>query len=182
MALGIVFWGLLSVWRSAPTSVRYFLWLSMTVNGLIFAGYLAIPTLFGYGDWFEFIQGLVPEGLWREAIIVIGVILYVGVAFLAVHELEFLQSRVGTERWRRAWILNLVPYLSGGVAYVLAGLFNPVGVKLILISAVAASFGGTSAFLWLPTWSARKSANDNTPQPPNAMPRNWIWITAGGLA
>ncbi len=182
LALSLVFFGLGRAMRNASVAARYFLWLSMTVNGLVFAGYLAIPTLFGFGDWFDFIQGLSPAGLWRVALIVIGMVLYLGMAYLAVHELEFFQSRERPERRRRAWLLNFVPYLSGGLAYTLAGLFNPVGAQLLLISAVAASFGGTSALVWMPTISARKTSVNNTPQSPLGLTRNWRWIAAGGIA
>src|SRR5690242_7723135 len=40
-----VFWRLLRVVKSVSPLTRYFLWLSMTVNGFIGAGYLAVPTL-----------------------------------------------------------------------------------------------------------------------------------------
>ena len=181
LILTLVFWGLFRASRNAPTLTRYFLWLSMTVNGLTFAGYLAVPTLIGFGDWFEFIQGLSPVGLWRAALILVGIILYIGVAYVSVHSLEFLQTREQPQRRRRAWILNLVPYLSGGIAYVIAALFNPAGPELILISAAAASFGGTSAFLWMPGWSARKAPDENTPATPEGLARAWVWIGVGVL-
>src|SRR5664279_1918779 len=86
LGLSLLFWILLRTFRKLETSVRYFIWLFMTFNGLVFAGYLAVPTLFGFGDWFDFIQGLSPAGLWRVALIVIGLVLYLGMAYLAVHE------------------------------------------------------------------------------------------------
>ena len=90
--LSILFWILLRTFRKLEASIRYFTWLFMTFNGLAFAGYLAVPTLLGFGDWFDFIQGLSPEWLWRVSLIVIGVILYFGVAYVAVHEFEFLHA------------------------------------------------------------------------------------------
>lgn len=182
LALCILFWILLRTFRNLEISLRYFLWLSMTVNGLIFAGYLAVPTLIGFGDWFDFIQGLSPEWLWRISLIVIGVILYIGAAYVAVHEFEFLQSRIQSERRGRAWTLNLVPYLSGGIALCISGLFNPFGAELILISAAAASFGGASGLIWMSSWSARRMPDVNTPQSPVALTRNWGWITIGVIA
>jgi hypothetical protein len=99
-----------------------------------------------------------------------------------VHKFEFLQSRTQSERRGRAWTLNLVPYLSGGIAYCVAGLFNPLGAELILISAAAASFGGTSALIWMSSWSAQKPPEDDTPQSPAVIERNWCWITIGSIA
>jgi hypothetical protein len=182
LALSILFWILLRTFRQLEASIRYSIWLLMTFNGLVFAGYLAVPTLFGFGDWFDFIQGLSPEWLWRISLIIIGVVLYIGVAYVAVHEFEFLQSRIPSERRRRAWTLNLVPYLSGGIAFCVSGLFNPVGPQLILISAAAASFGGASALIWMSPWSARKAPDANTPQSPITLKRNWWWIIVGLIA
>jgi hypothetical protein len=182
LVLSILFWILLRTFRKLEISIRYFIWLFMTFNGLVFAGYLAVPTLFGFGDWFDFIQGLSPEWLWRISLITIGVILYICVAYVAVHEFEFLQSRTPSERRRRAWTLNLVPYLSGGVAFCISGLFNPVGPELILISAAAASFGGASGLIWMSPWSAGKAPDVNTPQSPVTIKRNWWWIIVGLLA
>jgi hypothetical protein len=182
LALSVIFWLVLRTFRKLEASLRYFIWLFMTFNGLVFAGYLAVPTLFGFGDWFDFIQGLSPEWLWRVALIGIGVILYFGAAYVAVHEFEFMQSRTASERRGRAWTLNLVPYLSGGIAFCISGLFNPVGPILILISAAAASFGGASGLIWMSPWSAGKAPDANTPQTPAAITRNWWWITAGLIA
>ena len=154
----------------------------MTFNGLVFAGYLAVPTLFGFGDWFDFMQGLSPEWLWRTALIGTGVILYFGAAYIGVHEFEFMQSRIASERRGRAWTLNLIPYLSGGIALCISGLFNPVGPELILISAAAASFGGASGLIWMSAWSAGKAPDANTPQAPVSIKRNWWWIMAGMIA
>jgi hypothetical protein len=182
LVLSILFWILLRTFRKLGVSIRYFIWLFMTFNGLVFAGYLAVPTLFGFGDWFEFIEGLSDEWLWRLSLIIIGIILYIGVAYVAVHEFEFLQSRIPSERRSRAWTLNLVPYLSGGIAFCVSGLFNPVGPQLILISAAAASFGGASGLIWMSPWSAGKSPDANTPQSPLTIKRNWWWIMVGLIA
>ena len=182
LALSILFWILLRTFRKLEVSIRYFVWLFMTFNGLVFAGYLAVPTLFGFGDWFDFIQGLSPEWLWRVSLISIGIILYLGAAYVAVHEFEFMQSRIPSERRGRAWTLNLVPYLSGGIALCISGLFNPVGPELILISAAAASFGGASGLIWMSPWSAGKAPDANTPPLPASIKRNWWWILAGLIA
>jgi hypothetical protein len=182
LALSILFWILLRTFRKLEVSIRYFLWLFMTFNGLVFAGYLAVPTLFGFGDWFDFMQGLSPEWLWRTALIGTGVILYFGAAYIGVHEFEFMQSRIASERRGRAWTLNLIPYLSGGIALCISGLFNPVGPELILISAAAASFGGASGLIWMSAWSAGKAPDANTPQAPVSIKRNWWWIMAGMIA
>ena len=102
-----VFWGLLHTLRTASAVLRYFLWLSLTVNGFIGAGYLAVPTLIGFGDWMNVLQGLHPYWLWRASIIVLGFVLYGVVAYFAVRELQPFLSREVSERRSRALKLPL---------------------------------------------------------------------------
>ena len=174
-----VFWGLLRTRRSAPPCLRYFLWLSMAVNGFIGAGCSPVPTLIGFGDWMNVVQGLHPYWLWRGSIIVLGVILYGVAAFVAVQELQPFLSREVRERRSRAWRLTLLPYLTGGMVFCAAGWFNPVGMKLVVISAAAASYGGTSGLAWLAFWAAATPPTDATPDPPLTLPRNRWWIAFG---
>jgi hypothetical protein len=42
-----------------------------------------------------------------------------------------------------------VPYLTAGILSCVAGGLNPVGPRVILISAAAASFGGHSGLAWM---------------------------------
>ena len=83
-------------------------------------------------------------------------------------------------RFRRANLLMLIPYCAGAVMGVIAGAFNPQARALLLISAVAASLGGTSGLAWGPQllrdphWLVSSTA-------PAAIPRHWGWIAAGLL-
>ena len=180
IAAGVA-WGFLRGLRTGPPFLRYFLWLSLAVNGFIGAGYLAVPTLIGFGDWMNVLQGLHPYWLWRGTIVALGVILYGVVAYVAAGELRPFLSRERSERRRRAVKLTLIPYFAGGVAFCAAGLFNPVGMKLVIISAAAASFGGASGLAWLGSWGAGSGRTDETPEPAIALARNW-WCIALGIS
>jgi hypothetical protein len=79
---------------------------------------------------------------------------------------------------RRARVLTLVPYLAGGALYVIAGLLNPMSPVLVLISAAAASFGGTSALTWM-TAPLHGSRYPRSAAPPLSIPRSPAWIVAG---
>lgn len=74
----------------------------------------------------------------------------------------------------------LIPYFSGAVLSLSAGVLNPQAKALILISGVAASLGGTSGLAWGPQllrdphWLVSSSA-------PVAIPRHWGWVVAGSL-
>ena len=89
------------------------------------------------------IAGLAPRWAFRLGLAVLGGAAYWGVVVLSLRELlPFLGA--GSGQWRRAIPLTVIPYLAGGILYVAAGIPNPVGWLLVLISAAAASFGGTS--------------------------------------
>jgi hypothetical protein len=41
-----------------------------------------------------------------------------------------------------------LPYYAACAFYCLAGAFDPLGIKLLLISTIPAAFGGNSGFMW----------------------------------
>jgi hypothetical protein len=88
-------------------------------------------------------------------------------------------GRVPAERERRARILSLLPYLAGGGALVLAGIFNPLGWRLVMISAAAASFGGTSLLAWYP--AIPRKPQPGTSEPPLGIGRSTRWILAAAV-
>ncbi len=59
------------------------------------------------------------------------------------------------------------------------GLLNPLGIVLLLTSAVAASLGGTSGLLWMMQLLNRKKESTT---PPFQFARSWPWIITGLLA
>ena len=136
--------------RSGPgaSAARYFWWLFMTINALQAGGYWLFSGIGDVGDWAKVIAGWSPHGLWRAALAVAGLAVYLAAIRLSLRELApFLGD--GADRVRRARSLVLAPYLAGGALYVAAGLLNPIGLFLVLLSAFAASFGGTSALAWM---------------------------------
>jgi len=84
----------------------------------------------------------------------------------------------GEERRRRTRTLTLLPYLVGGVTFLAAGLLNPHGLVLVLISAAAASFGGTSLLAWYPGLWARR-ARTSPGGPTLGVPRSVPWLALG---
>ena len=142
--------GLLHIGGLRAASARYFLWLFAAVNMLMAFGYLLFSGIGGIGDWKAVVEGLEPHAAYRTGLAVAGALLYFIVAprWLAPHFAGFLDPAVpaGPQVWR----LVRMPYLIGGCVFVLAGLLNPYGLKLVLISAAAASFGGTSLLIWYP--------------------------------
>jgi hypothetical protein len=76
----------------------------------------------------------------------------------------------------RAQRLALTSYLAGGLVSVIIGAFNPQGIVIVLISAVAASLGGTSGLAWEMQFMNREKQSS---QAPFQLERQWAWIVAG---
>jgi len=155
---------------------RYFLWLFSAVNLLTAFGYLLYSGIGGIGDWARVIEGARPAILMRVALVAAGAWLYFVVApRLLMPALDPFLGRDPESRTARARRLSLVPYLAGGCTLIAAGLFNPLGMKVTLISAVAAGFGGTSLLAWYP-------ALPREPMPDTEVPlgveRGVGWIVA----
>jgi hypothetical protein len=138
----------LRIGSRSGTLGRYSLWLLSTVNSLQAAGYFLFSGLMNVGDWAGIADYSGQPIAVRAALTLIGAGLYL--AFIRLSLLQ-LQEFVGVEgqRAKLSKILCLLPYFAGGLSYVVASLLSPVGVNVLLISAVAASFGGTSALAWM---------------------------------
>lgn len=158
----IVAGGLLA-WMASPGKAspraRYFCWLLMTLNVLTAFGYLLFSGIGGFGDWAVVIAGLPGHSALRTAEVLFGAVLYFVLAprVLWAALVPFLGDD-RSERVRRAGALTVLPYWLGGALYLTAGLFNPEGLKLVLLSAAAASLGGTSLMAWFFTLRARQTA------------------------
>src|SRR5260370_224722 len=55
--------------------------------------------------------------------------------------------------------------ITGGILYTVPGMFNPVGMILVALSAAAASFGGTSGMAWMTQCLGGKFAPKTASQP-----------------
>ena len=154
---------------------RQFAWLMLAVNLLQPFGYLLFSGLGGLGDWAVVIEGMRPAVAWRLGLTALGAVLYFVLTppFLMAELEPFLGAGVEM-RLARVRTLTLLPYLVGGTLFVLAGLLNPHGLQLVLISAAAASFGGTSLLAWYPAlWARRRPGG---PEPPLGVGRSVAWI------
>ncbi len=174
---GLVCWIGLRVVSRAPR-LRYFLWLSMTVNLYQGGGYFLFSGIANIGDWAAIINGLEPAWLWRIGLSVVGAVSYSLFIWISLRELRPFLSQRQPERWQSGRRLMMTPYFAGGVLSCVAGMLNPVGMILVAISAAAATFGGTSALAW--TWQfLRRPAADHLV--PVRISRSPAWIIAGGI-
>lgn len=162
--------------------LKYFLWIAMTINFFTGTGYFLFSGIGGIGDWVAFIEGLGPPLAWRISLTALGGVTYPLAAYLSLRELRALIGTDRVERYRRALRLTAIPYFCGGILMCLAGALNPTGPMLILISAAASTFGGTSGLLWATNWLKR---GEMIPYGPSAEPlpleRSWPLIAAAAV-
>jgi len=179
LAAGCLFWGLLRLARHASVRLRFFLWLTMTINLFEGGGYFLFSGVANIGDWSMFTQGFRPAWAWRVGLTVVGIVSYALFVWFALLELRPLIGSDAVERQRRAKRLLIPPYLAGGILSCIAGMLNPVGMVLVAISAAAASFGGTSGLAWMDNWLRFVPVGPETA--PATIGRSWLWLMAAAI-
>jgi hypothetical protein len=177
LALGLLAAAALRVLRGTPGPGRFFLWLSMTVNLLQAAGYWLFSGLGNVGDWAVVIGGWTPHGAFRLGLAALGGATYCAFVLFSLRELS-PRLGAGPGRLPLAVSLTVLPYLAGGILYVAAGLLNPVGARLVLISAAAASFGGTSGLAWMAQLLRDQRRFPPHEGPTLRIPRSIPWLAA----
>jgi hypothetical protein len=179
LAAGGIFLVLYRRLRHAPGTLRYFLWLSLTVNLLVGTGYPLFSGALGVGDWITVVEGLGREGLWRLALVAAGVVLYSGAVWISLRELTAIVGPRDPARVGRGVRLTVPAYLIGSVASTLGALLNPAGAAFVLTSA-AAHFGGTSGLAWMAQMLGSRWL-PSEPTPPARIEQSWAWV-AGAAA
>jgi hypothetical protein len=159
--------------------LKYFFWISMTVNLFTGTGYFLFSGIGGIGDWGDFIQGLGPQWLWRIGLTIFGALAYLLAARISLRELRPLIGSNKQHRYRRALRLSVIPYFAGGILMCIAGALNPKGMILILFSAAASTFGGTSGLMWTTNWLNRGTLIPyGPPAEPLPIPKSWPLVVA----
>ena len=100
----------------------------------------------------------------------------------SLHRIGPTQVGLVTKRFGFAMQLVLTSYLVGSTALTLAGVLNPDGAILVLISAAAGSFGGTICLFWTGYVAARLPPHADTPHAPRVVTRKAGWLVAGAVA
>lgn len=159
----------------ARAQTRYFCWLLAAHNLLSGAGYFLFSGVIGFGDWQEVIDGLPHYVVLRVSMAIAGAVLYVFFAWLLARAVwPFCPARSTYN------VVGRLPYLAACTFNCLAGAFDPMGVRLLLISTIPAVFGGSSGMLWLDGFLPRP-----LPIEPLVVDRSrawWIFAAIFGLA
>jgi hypothetical protein len=156
-------------------NLRYFWWILAAKNLFSGAGYFMFSGVSGFGDWAEVIRGWPHQGAWRVGMTIFGALLYLVIArLLAVEIRPFCVQR------RMYNVVGRLPYLAGCSLSVAAGLLDPMGLKLLLVSTIPAAFGGPSGLLWLDALMPRTPVEHELVV--RKQPVWWIVATAFAVA
>ena len=124
-------------------NLRYFLWFLAALNLLHAAGYFLFSGVGNVGDWAQVIAGLPHQGALRAVMAATGALGYVVFLRILMRDLRpFCPDRHTYNTVGR------LPYYAACAFMCIAGAFDPMGIKLFLISTVPAYFGGLSGLLW----------------------------------
>jgi hypothetical protein len=134
-----------------PLPLRLFVWAFTAFNLLLGMGYFLFSGIGGIGDWAEWMKGLSPMWAWRLGFALLGAASYFASAWVLARELVAILGMYEARMRRMTWTM----YFAGGLTACLAGVWNPMGWKLVLISAAASSLGGASGLMWIPSIAAR---------------------------
>jgi hypothetical protein len=149
-------------------NTRYFLWILAALNLFPGAGYFLFSGIFGFGDWYGVILGLPHQVALRVGMTTFGAALYVFVArLLAISVHPFVPDRSAYNSVGR------LPYLAAGLFSCAAGIFDPLGIKLLFVSTVPAAFGGSSGLLWVDSLMPRTVPKQNL-----VVQRSRLWWIA----
>ncbi len=149
-------------------NLHYFLWIFAALNLLPGAGYFLFSGIIGFGDWEAVIHGLPHYIALRIAMVLFGIALYRFTAgLLAIAVRPFTPGRADYNTTSR------LPYYAAGIFSCIAGAFDPLGIKLLLISTIPAAFGGSSGLMW-----ADSLMPPTPPTNPLTVKRQPLWWVA----
>ena len=174
LAAALVFWIALGRAKNASSRLRFFLLIGLAFNLFDGTGYFLFSGFTNFGDWAVVIAGLPAHWLWRTLLIVVGISSYFGAAIVVG---SALVRYVGVPRndSRRFWKLMLIPYSCSILLAVASGILNPLGIPLLWQSALPATAGGHSGFLWLQYYIPKATVPERSS---DAIVRSYAWIVA----
>ena len=134
---------MLAASRLRSANPRYFFWLLGAANLLLGAGYFLFSGVLGLGDWADLIAGLPHPLALRVAMSATGAALYAwSVRWIGIGIRPYVRRRGDYNTAGR------LPYYASCCFWSLAGAFDPLGFRLMLLSTIPASLGGLSGLMW----------------------------------
>ena len=159
---------------------RYALWLFAAVNLMQGTGYFLFSGVGNVGDWAAVTDGWEPAWLWRVGLAAVGLALYLVTTTTLFRALEPMVGEARPRRYHHALRLAGLAYVVGGVLEIVAGMRNPGGIMLVLLSGAAASLGGTSGLAWGPqTLRGPRTPSNMAAIPVELVERSWVTMLIG---
>ena len=151
---------------------HYFLVLAMSINLVNGTAYLVISGVFDSGDMRQVIEGLQPIWLWRLGLVLVGGASVWG-SILAVG----MKLKPFDDQKRRLFRLVWTSYVTAGVVGGLAGLFNPRGLRFVLMAALN-GVGPTVVLVLMPGIMRDWQVSN---EPAKQIQRSRTWIVIGTI-
>jgi hypothetical protein len=176
LAAGVMFWLALQRAANASAATRFFLLISCAFNLFDGTGYFFFSGVTDFGDWAQVIAGMQPHSVWRALLVVIGIAAYYGaVLLLGLGFVCRLGIPANDARLRK---LTILPYVSAIVLIGVSGLFNPIGIQLVWQSALPATAGAYSGFLWFRYHVPKEIVPG---RPLEEISRSFAWISVAAI-
>jgi hypothetical protein len=157
--------------------MRYFLLIVCAFNLFTGTGYFFFSGVTNFGDWAAVISGLPLHWLWRALLVVVGASSYfIAAVVVGIGLVQYVG--IPRDQQRRLRKLTIVPYLCAVVLAIVAGLLNPLGMKLLWQSALPATAGGQSGLLWLQYYIPRGTEPKRAPE---QIGRNYVLIVVAAV-
>lgn len=167
-------------WRRVERPLpRLVLWMVFVLKGMVAGGYWMFSGVTNFGDWGPDVGGgigpLPLPWLWRIGLFLVGLLSYIWVVRAGIRMLiQMLGGGDEAQRVKRHIAMTI--YVVGGLSALLVGLFNPHGMEIILMSAVASSFGGLAGL-----FNVAYSRRSNLPARNFHIGRHNVLVAAGVL-
>lgn len=179
LAVFLLGWAMTARNTNWPTPLRYFLWLTMTLNGLVAGGQILISNAFDAGDWAMLSHNWPYRILWKLLFTAIGFGIALFAFTISREGIEIFLGRKSEHRRALLPILAGVPYLAGGI-FITATAALSVNNKLesIVVAAVW-TFGLTA---WLLIFARIPHLpRPSTPHRPLAFGRSLTWMAGTAI-
>lgn len=168
---GLLWIALRSAKRASPQT-RFFLFAACTFNLFTGSGYFLFSGVGNFGDWAQVIAGVHPHWLWRTLLVIVGAFgYYFSMRAMGAGLVRYVG--VTADDRRRMGTLTLLPYFSALALSIAGGLANPLGLTLVLESALPAAAGGNAGLLWLRHYVPKGTVPIRDR---NAVSRSHTWI------
>lgn len=161
--------------KQASPQTRLFLFAACTFNLFTGAGYFLFSGIGNFGDWAMVIAGSHPKWLWRALMVIGGAAGYYG-AMRAMGAALVRYVGVARDDKPRMKKLTWLPYFSALAVSIAGGMMNPLGLQLVLESALPAAAGGNAGLLWLRHYVPKGTESGDAA---GGVGRSYGWVCTG---